>query len=222
MRVSRTRGRCEPGHSLESARPLFFFRSLSTPTMLRNRSAAAADSAAVIRLSILKSLCYLPSRPATHELSTGLWLPWPSIWGQTGGMSDALKMAAESIETTRAVAAKPTRNGRRARVSIDKRFVIGRRYAQLTATFRARVGPDVDQDPVLLAAVEKAARLTALAEDAAARALRADPKVTLDDVVRLTRLADLSVRRLRLDQRNATPQPSLSDYLRVRGEGGAA
>jgi hypothetical protein len=29
-------------------------------------------------------------------------------------MSDALKMAAESIETTRAVAAKPTRNGRRA------------------------------------------------------------------------------------------------------------
>jgi hypothetical protein len=30
------------------------------------------------------------------------------------------------------------------------------------------------------------------------------------------------VRRLRLDQRNATPQPSLSDYLRVRGEGGAA
>src|SRR6476619_1659317 len=104
-----------------------------------------------------------------------------------------MKMVAESAATTRTAAARPTRNGRRARVSIDKRFVIGRRIKQLTATFRARVGLDADQDPLLLAAVEKAARLTALAEDAAARATRADPKVTLDDVVRLTRLADISV-----------------------------
>ena len=100
--------------------------------------------------------------------------------------------------------------------------VVGRRINQLTATFRARVGLDVvDQDPVLLAAVEKAATLTALAEDAAARATRADPKITLDDVVRLTRLADISVRRLRLDQRSVK-QPQLSDYLAARGGSEAA
>ena len=67
-----------------------------------------------------------------------------------------------------------------------------------------------------------AARLTALAEDAAARATRADPKVTLDDVVRLTRLADASVRRLHLDQRNAPTTPTLTDYLRSRSANGGA
>jgi len=56
--------------------------------------------------------------------------------------------------------------------------------------------------------------LTALAEDAAARATRGT--ATLDDVVRLTRLADISVRRLRLD-RHKTKQASLSDYLAARG-----
>ena len=110
------------------------------------------------------------------------------------------------------------RNGKRAPVQIDRRFAIGRRIDLLATTFRERVGLDeADPDPVLLAAVEKAARLTALAEDAAARATRGDPKVTLDDVVRLTRLADVSVRRLHLDRRNATQQPKLSDYLAARG-----
>jgi hypothetical protein len=128
-----------------------------------------------------------------------------------------MAMVAKRVATTRAVAGRPTRNGKRAPVSIDKRFVIGRRIKQLTAAFCARVGADVDQDPVLLAAVEKAAQLTALAEDAAAKATRADPKVSLDDVVRLTRLADISVRRLRLDQRNVKQPPKLSDYLAARG-----
>ena len=54
----------------------------------------------------------------------------------------------------------------------------------LATTFRERVGLDKsDPDPVLLAACEKAARLTGLAEDATARAARGDPKVSLDDVV---------------------------------------
>jgi hypothetical protein len=129
-------------------------------------------------------------------------------------------MVAESSVISRAVAVRSSRNGRRAPVQIDKRFAIGRRIKELTAVFRGRVGLDeVDPDPVLSAAVEKAARLTALAEDAAARALRADPKVSLDDVVRLTRLADLSVRRLHLDRRNTTPAtPTLSAYLAQRGE----
>jgi hypothetical protein len=73
----------------------------------------------------------------------------------------------------------------------------------------------------LLTAIERAATLQALAEDAAARALRGDPKVAYDDVVRLSRLADISVRRLRLDRHN-TPQPKLSDYLRARSADEAA
>jgi hypothetical protein len=93
----------------------------------------------------------------------------------------------------------------------------------LAATYRARLGAAA-ADPVVTAAIEKAARLTALAEQAAARALRADPKVTLDDVVRLTRLADLSVRALHLDRHNTKQQLSLADYLanaRSGEQGGA-
>lgn len=132
-------------------------------------------------------------------------------------------MAAESTEVGRTVAVKTTRHGMRARVSVDKRLAIGRRIKQLTATLRERLSLGADPDPLLLAAVEKAAQLTALAEDAAARALRADPKVTLDDVVRLTRLADLSVRQLRLDRHKAAPMtPTLMQYLgNQRNENGS-
>jgi hypothetical protein len=134
-----------------------------------------------------------------------------------------MEIPVVSAGLTRTAPAKPKQNKRRAHVQIDKRFAIGRRIKELAATFRERIGLDeADPDPVLLAACEKAARLTALAEEAAARATRADPKVTLDDVVRLTRLADLSVRRLHLDRRNTKQQPSLADFLRSHGEGGAA
>jgi len=124
-----------------------------------------------------------------------------------------METPVESATVARTAPAKPKPNKRRARVSIDKRYAIGRRYKQLAALYCERVGLDVERDPVLLAAVEKAAQLTALAEAAAARALRADPKVTLDDVVRLTRLADLAVRRLNLPSAASKPPPSLAEYL---------
>ena len=125
-------------------------------------------------------------------------------------------MVAQRKDISRPTGVRPSRNGKRAPVQIDRRFAIGRRIDLLSTTFRERVGLDEsDPDPVLLAACEKAARLTALAEDAAARATRADPTISLDDVVRLTRLADLSVRRLRLDERNTKQQPGLSEYLRA-------
>jgi transposase len=124
-------------------------------------------------------------------------------------------MVAESTEGSRKVAAKTTRQGKRAPVPIDMRLAIGRRIKRLTAVFRERVGPDADQDPVLLASVEKAAWLTALAEDAAAKATRGI--ATLDDVVRLTRLADISVRRLRLDRHKPAAGPSLGDIMREVG-----
>lgn len=105
--------------------------------------------------------------------------------------------------------------GPKPRQPFDKRTLIGRRAVTLAATYRARLGAAA-ADPVVTAAIEKAARLTALAESAAARALRADPRVTLDDVVRLTRLADVSVRRLHLDRHNATQAPTLASYLATR------
>jgi hypothetical protein len=77
--------------------------------------------------------------------------------------------------------------------------------------------PTWDPDPLLLAAIERAAQLQALAEQAAARALRADPKVAYDDVVRLSRLADHAVRRLRLDHRDTKQAPSLAGLLREAG-----
>src|SRR4051794_20698265 len=66
----------------------------------------------------------------------------------------------------------------------DKRTGPGRRAAMLTAHFRQSLGPLAD-DPVTSAAITRAAETVALAEQARARALRADATVTLDDVVRL-------------------------------------
>jgi hypothetical protein len=72
----------------------------------------------------------------------------------------------------------------------------------LASHFRRRLGAIAD-DPVVAGAIERAAQLQALAEAARARALRADPHVTLDDVVRLNRLSESAVRALRLDRHEA-------------------
>lgn len=114
----------------------------------------------------------------------------------------------------------PRRNKRTPRPPqpFDKRTGAGRRAHVLANHFRQRLGAVAD-DPVVSAAIERAAQLQALAEAARARALRADPKVTLDDVVRLNRLAEFAVRSLRLDRNNATRQPTLADYLRSRSAG---
>ena len=128
-----------------------------------------------------------------------------------------MEVPIENATVTRAAPAKPKPNKRRARVSVDKRFAVGRRVKQLAITFRERLNLNVDGDPLLLAAVERAARLTALAEQASARALSGDPAVAYDDVVRLNRLSELALRRLRLDQRHAQTTPTLSTYLAARG-----
>jgi hypothetical protein len=110
---------------------------------------------------------------------------------------------------------KKRRNHRKVKKPFDGRFVLGRRVHKLAATFRQRLGIDeADPDPLLLSAIDRAAQLQALAEQAAAGALRADPKVGLDDLVRLQRLADLAVRRLRLDQSRKPTAPTLSDLMR--------
>jgi hypothetical protein len=64
----------------------------------------------------------------------------------------------------------------------------------------------------LAAAVTKAAELVALVEDMRARALRG-VEINADDLVRMQRLADASVRRLALPATTSKPTPSLAEYL---------
>jgi hypothetical protein len=130
---------------------------------------------------------------------------------------DGMDMPAESNTVASQTPAPKRRNHRKAHKPFDRRFVLGKRVQLLAAIFAERLSLDTtDPDPVLAAAIEKAARLTALAEQASARALRADPAISLDDLVRLQRLADLAVRRLHLDRRTKE-QPSLADVLRSQG-----
>jgi hypothetical protein len=128
-------------------------------------------------------------------------------------------MPAETIAVTSETPAKRKPNKRRALARIDRRFVLGRRVKQLEAVFRQRLGAD-SEDVVLDTAIRRACELTALAEEASARALRSDPQVSLDDVVRLQRSAASAVHRLHLDRRAQPAGPSLSDYLRARQEAG--
>jgi hypothetical protein len=108
------------------------------------------------------------------------------------------------------------RNHRKAKRLYDRRFAIGRRIKQLAASYCERLNVGVDPDPLLLASVERCAELTALAEVARARALRGDPDIAYDDIVRLSRLAAHALRHLQLDRNTAKQQPTLSDYLRAR------
>jgi hypothetical protein len=107
---------------------------------------------------------------------------------------------------------KRPKQRRLSRSPFDQRTRAGRRAVELAKSFRARLNPDPSDVP-LLAAIEKAARLCALSEDASARALNADPRITLDDVVRLARLSDLAVKRLHLERVKQSQGPDLRSYL---------
>jgi hypothetical protein len=93
---------------------------------------------------------------------------------------------------------------------------------QLVILFRERLNGDAANDPVLAAAVERAAELQALAEHLRGAALRGDPAATPNAIVRITRLADLSVKRLHLDRKPQQAGPTLADYLRAHHDGGGA
>jgi hypothetical protein len=125
------------------------------------------------------------------------------------------EVPAETSPVASLTPPKKKRNHAKARVRIDRRNVLGKRIAELRAIFTARAGLDpADPDPVLAAAVEAAARLTGLAEDATAKAARHDPSINLDDLVRLQRVADLAVKRLRLDAHRKPTTTSLADIMR--------
>ena len=106
--------------------------------------------------------------------------------------------------------------GPKPREPFDKRTLLGRRVVELAATFSTRLGEDA-ADPILQVQVERAARLVASSEQLSARALRLDPTISPDDVIRSSRAADHALRRLNLDRHKAPSGPSLGDILRGRG-----
>ena len=116
----------------------------------------------------------------------------------------------------------PTRRRKRGKKlpahAFDRRTRTGRRAVQLAATFSQRLGDDAG-DLVLQVQVERAAQLVAYSEVLSARALRADPAVNPDDVIRASRAADHAMRRLHLDRHVAQRPPTLAEYLTVRDEG---
>ena len=97
------------------------------------------------------------------------------------------------------------------RHGFDRRTRIGRRALTLAALYRERLGSDA-ADPLLANAIERAAHLVALCEDLTARSLRGQD-IPPDDVVRLNRLCDLQLRRLKLDRHQPPATESVADYL---------
>jgi hypothetical protein len=95
---------------------------------------------------------------------------------------------------------------------LDKRSRAGRRAAQLMQQFEAALGGNLTDGQRL--AVSRAAVMTAIAEDARMRKLNGATDVTLDDLVRLDRVAALAVRDLGLDRRKREPvAPTLAEHL---------
>ena len=98
----------------------------------------------------------------------------------------------------------------------DRRTRVGRRAVALANAFRQKLDVDAS-DPVMAAAITRAAEVTALAEHLRARALRGDPTASVDDALRLSRTAEAMTRRL-IDRHKAVlPTSTLTDYLAARG-----
>jgi hypothetical protein len=111
--------------------------------------------------------------------------------------------------------------GRRSPVRIDYRRRVGKRARELSQHFTAAIvaaGRELSIE--LIVAIGKAAELVALVEDMRARALRG-VDVNADDLVRMQRLADASVRRLNLPSAANKPTPTLAEYLAVNHAEGA-
>jgi hypothetical protein len=98
--------------------------------------------------------------------------------------------------------------------SLDGRTVAARRARKLADGFQNELGGTSTATQRL--AIERAAVLVALAEDAKARRLVGDPTVSLDDVVRIDNAAARAVRALGIKAAGAPNPPTLADHLRQR------
>jgi hypothetical protein len=107
----------------------------------------------------------------------------------------------------------PKRDRRLTLTKIDKRGRLGKRVAELTAMFAAAVHGE--QTPMRKLRVEKAAELTAMAEQVRGDYMR-DGNGTLDDIVRIERKADQAVRSLGITDAKPKSKLSIPEYLAQR------
>jgi hypothetical protein len=97
---------------------------------------------------------------------------------------------------------------------LDGRTVAARRARELAKSFEAELDGTITASRRL--AVERAAALVALAEDAKARRRAGDQSVTLDDVVRVDGAAARAVKALGIKAAGAPKPPTLADHLARR------
>jgi hypothetical protein len=113
----------------------------------------------------------------------------------------------------------PKRSRAKLLTKVDRRSLLGKRIAELTAMFIAAIGGELT--PMRKLSVNKAAQLTAIAEKARGDFMRGGVG-SLDDIVRVERKADGAVRALGLVESKPKP-PSVADIVaRHKPEGASA
>jgi hypothetical protein len=106
----------------------------------------------------------------------------------------------------------PKRSRAKLLTKVDRRSQLGKRIVELTAMFTAAIGGELT--PMRRLSVDKAAQLTAIAEQARGAFMR-DGVGSLDDIVRLERKADQAIRALALVE-HKPKGPTLAEYLAKR------
>jgi len=98
---------------------------------------------------------------------------------------------------------------------LDGRTRAAARARKLVAVFEAELGGTLSAATRI--AIERAATLVVLAEDARARRLAGDLKISLEDLVRMDRVAAAAIKALGLGHRREPSGPTLGEYLREQG-----
>jgi hypothetical protein len=98
--------------------------------------------------------------------------------------------------------------------SLDGRTIAARRARELAAAFEAELGDTLSAGQRI--AIERAAALVAIAEDAKARRLAGDRGVTLDDIVRVDGAAARAVKALGIKPGAGPKPPILAEHLAQR------
>jgi hypothetical protein len=101
------------------------------------------------------------------------------------------------------------------REHLDNRTRAARRARELAEALAAELGgnPNVTER----AAIDRAATLAAIAEDARTRHLGGDCSITLSDVVQVDNAADRAARRIRSAKSRSVPALTLAEYVRSQG-----
>jgi hypothetical protein len=94
---------------------------------------------------------------------------------------------------------------------LDGRTVAARRARELAKGFEAELGGTITTSQRF--AIERAAALVALAEDAKARRLAGDAAITLEDVVRVDNSAARAVKALGIKPGVAPKPPSIHEFM---------